>query len=312
MTEQDLNIGAQLRHIRLKMGYSIQDVSFATNLRPAQIRAIETGAYDQLPGLIYAVGFVKAYADMLGLEPDAVANQFKLEYRGFEDDVETEKKQKAKQQSEKLLDTDPYEDNRVPSILTVFISLLFFIMCIAVWQAFTPEETETVKLAENILPAPVNLEVAADDIEILPSPSQAKDIPDQQGGSELTLDPSEAATPLKKIQTQEKPLPLTEKTELQKRVNTSRVVIRARKSSWIQVNDAKGNAVFKKVLRPRSEYFVPNRPGMSLSTSNAGVLDIYVDGKKVLPIGHEGDILRGVSLDPNELKKDRNLRPRRR
>ena len=306
--QHTLNIGAQLRQVRLQRGYTIQDVCLSTNLRANQIRAIETGNYTDLPGVIYAVGFVKVYADILGLDPDAAANQFKLEYREFEDDAEDDRRKKLKKESEKLLDDDPFEDNRVPSILTLFISLIFLILCISVWSFFQPERTDIDVIVDHIEDAPV-IEVASSKIEIPVTNTQESEGEDRNIPSPK---PQIEAKPCNKMQPVERPLKLSEADELKKRVNSSRVVIRTEHSSWIQVSDAEGDPIFKKVLRPGDEYFVPNRMGLRLSTSNAGVLKIYVDGKKVLPIGHEGDILRAISLDPDELKKGRVLPKRRR
>jgi hypothetical protein len=44
---------------------------------------------------------------------------------------------------------------------------------------------------------------------------------------------------------------------------------------------------------------------MTLVTSNAGGLNVFVDGNKVQSIGKEGEVMRGVDLSPDELKRKR-------
>jgi len=82
----------------------------------------------------------------------------------------------------------------------------------------------------------------------------------------------------------------------------SRITLKAKEPSWIQVVDANQKILYRKVLRPGEQYSVPDQPGLVLDTANAGGFVILVDGKQVQQIGKEGDIMRGVALDPQELK----------
>ena len=73
-------------------------------------------------------------------------------------------------------------------------------------------------------------------------------------------------------------------------------------NTWVQVMDSQENALLTQMLRPGDKYLVPDRPGLSLRTNNAGGLDISVDGSSVPAIGGSGDIRREVRLDPELLK----------
>ncbi len=81
----------------------------------------------------------------------------------------------------------------------------------------------------------------------------------------------------------------------------SRITLKATQASWIQVMDTQLNVLYRKVLRPGEQYPVPDQPGLTLDTANAGGLDIIVDGKQVQPIGKAGQIVRGVALDPQKM-----------
>ncbi|MGH6879524.1 helix-turn-helix domain-containing protein [Hypericibacter sp.] len=80
----------------------------------------------------------------------------------------------------------------------------------------------------------------------------------------------------------------------------SRVILVARQEAWVQVSSAT-QEVWTRVLRTGDRYLVPNDPTLTLSTGNAGGLDIMVDGKKVPSLGPVGVVRRGISLDPNRL-----------
>ena len=82
----------------------------------------------------------------------------------------------------------------------------------------------------------------------------------------------------------------------------SRITVRATSNSWIQVRDeALDRLLFTRLLRAGDQYEVPNRPGLSLMTGNAGALELLVDGKVAPAIGVIGEVRRDVQLDPDKL-----------
>lgn len=72
-------IGKLLRERRETQGVSIKAVEESTSIRRLYLEAIENEDYDKLPELVYARGFVRNYADFLGLDGDDIAARFKEE-----------------------------------------------------------------------------------------------------------------------------------------------------------------------------------------------------------------------------------------
>lgn len=82
----------------------------------------------------------------------------------------------------------------------------------------------------------------------------------------------------------------------------ARIIVRAKKNSWIQVRDDVANKLLlTRLLRQGDSYRVPNREGLKLLAGNAGALEILVDGKSVPAIGPQGAVRRSVSLDAKRL-----------
>ncbi len=82
----------------------------------------------------------------------------------------------------------------------------------------------------------------------------------------------------------------------------SRITVRARANSWIEVRDDFSNTnLMARLLNKGDSYNVPNQAGLSLHTGNAGALEILVDGVVVPAIGELGAVQRGVQLDPDAL-----------
>jgi cytoskeleton protein RodZ len=72
-------VGALLRRRREEIQQDIEDVSSQLRIRSVYIRAIEEGKFQELPGNAYAVGFVRAYADYLGLDGGSIVGDYRDE-----------------------------------------------------------------------------------------------------------------------------------------------------------------------------------------------------------------------------------------
>jgi cytoskeleton protein RodZ len=80
-----------------------------------------------------------------------------------------------------------------------------------------------------------------------------------------------------------------------------RILLTATMESWVRVSDARDQPVWTRVLRSGQSYLVPNQPGLTLTTGNAGGLSVFVDGRKLPQLGPVGVVRRGISLEPDRL-----------
>src|SRR3990167_4384306 len=71
------DIGAALKSAREFRGLSLQDVSDATRIRRTYLGAIEDMRLEELPSRPFTLGYIKAYAKHLGLDPEEAVNRFK-------------------------------------------------------------------------------------------------------------------------------------------------------------------------------------------------------------------------------------------
>ena len=68
-----MEVGRALRRRREALGYSLEDVQAATKVRLRYLQAIEAERPGDLPGPVYARGFVRSYANFLELDGPALA-----------------------------------------------------------------------------------------------------------------------------------------------------------------------------------------------------------------------------------------------
>lgn len=72
-------IGTYLRSLRKEQSISLEQVAANTYIRASLLRAIEDGKEESLPEPVYIQGFIRRYADSLGLDGNALAMTFPIE-----------------------------------------------------------------------------------------------------------------------------------------------------------------------------------------------------------------------------------------
>lgn len=68
--------GGRLRAARRAMNVEVREVADALNLPPASIEAIERNDFAELPNIVFARGYVRAYAKLVELDPEPVVAAF--------------------------------------------------------------------------------------------------------------------------------------------------------------------------------------------------------------------------------------------
>jgi cytoskeleton protein RodZ len=76
-------IGADLRAARTRNGQSLADLASVLRIRYEFLEAVEQGRFADLPAPVYAVGFVRTYAEYVGVASDDAIRRFKEEAEGL-------------------------------------------------------------------------------------------------------------------------------------------------------------------------------------------------------------------------------------
>lgn len=359
--ESHSSLGQALRVAREAHGVSLDEAAAALRIKAAYLHGLETGQYDQLPGTAYAIGFVRTYADYLGLNGADLVQRFKAETTGGQGPRTT------------LTFPSPAPRGRVPGIGPLLIALIVAALIAGVWffwrteaqnlLSSVPEVPERLRSLVQGSPAPEapTLPQTATSAQILPPPVAGSPAP--AAGSTITMPPTVTAAPAPQVAAavpappvppqpplpapaepvrhlapippppvaaapEDQPPPPPEDTmpaasgpiaappapppvaappadgRVFGAVNDPvRVIIRSKGESWVQVRDSDNQAVMTRVLRAGDQYRVPNRPGLTLMTGNAGALEVTVDGAPAPALGPIGMVRRAVPLDPERLKQ---------
>jgi cytoskeletal protein RodZ len=66
------NVGTSLKHTREAKRMTLSEVSRVTRIPVATLEAIELGRFDDLPGEVFVRGFLKSYAQALGVSSNDI------------------------------------------------------------------------------------------------------------------------------------------------------------------------------------------------------------------------------------------------
>lgn len=291
-------VGEILQKARKEQKVALKSIAQEINVRVGQLEALEEGRLDELPGMVYAIGYLRSYATYLGLDDEEMIARFKAEHG-----------QKQPERPELHFPT-PAAQSRIPDRRIVFGGVGIAVILLGIWLVSASRDRDVV---ETVAPLPDRLkteeQVAA---ESVPLPGVVAGIVDRTmedaqamlaGVEEMPPPPAVAETPAPPaVQEPQKPVaPVAAKGK-------GRILIRARENTWVQIKDnVNKKTILRRVLKPDEQFYVPDRAGLEMVTANAGGLDVYVDGKKVQPLGKTGEILRDIDLVPEELAKKRVL-----
>ncbi len=70
-------VGEQIASARTSRGLSVEDVAASTRLRPVIIEAIESNDFSLSGGDAYVIGHLRMIADAVGLDGDALVDDYK-------------------------------------------------------------------------------------------------------------------------------------------------------------------------------------------------------------------------------------------
>src|SRR4051812_24602654 len=144
-------VGTLLCATRMRLGKDLQRIAEILHIRYTYLVAMEDGRYEDLPGQAYAIGFVRAYADHLGLDGDEIVRRYKEESSGL----------KNRPVFEFPL---PTPDSGLPSGALILVAVVLGMMVYGVWYAVVGADREVVEVIQPVpdrLTAAVNPETTA-------------------------------------------------------------------------------------------------------------------------------------------------------
>ena len=149
-------VGERLAEARTRLGLELEDIAERTRIPLRHLVAIETSTWANLPATTYAAGFVKTYARIVDLDPEALSSEFRAE-RGETPGIHIE-----------YTPFEPADPSRVPPRLLAVIGLgaaVAFALLYLLWRGIGSYEDHA-SIAAGTVPQPAT----AVPVKALPRP----------------------------------------------------------------------------------------------------------------------------------------------
>jgi cytoskeleton protein RodZ len=319
-------VGQDLRTARLRRGDDLATVSRVLKIRKDHLEALEEDRVEALPGRTYAVGFIRSYADYLGLDAVQCVERYKAEIAGRSDPTV---------QPITVIDEDA--EHRMPHGWKIMAVAVVILVLIGAYQVAASVDRmmneKTVEPVPTMVKRPVAHKPIIKPVE-QPAPPPAATAPDGQVAPDGTA-PANAAPGQTQVPGQTPPAaqpgaqpgtqgqqatatpaqpaaapPLPQGQVYGATNRSARVVLRARDAVRILVlgrigADGRPVVYQNRLLKAGDSYRVPNIPGVTLTTSNAGAIQVELDGSVAGVAGKSQETAELISLDPQSIM-DRN------
>jgi hypothetical protein len=286
-------IGDILRRERERRGDDLQQIADFLCIRRTFLHAIETSNYEEFPADAYIIGFLRSYAEYLGLNGKDAIVYYRQEMAG-------------RRNTPSLAMPTPISEGRAPTTLMMVAAVVAVIVVYGIWYDISSPDRVSVEvppspasIVEAVPPAPAaqpsgTTEQQPVQAAVAPTPAAAASVAPQITAPAVANTPVTAATaninlpapapaaaPVAATPTTATADPEVKPTKpvvAPARVVTSRIVIQADQASWVMIADSKGHSIFDRVMKAGDIYNVPDQAGLTLTTGNGSGITILHDG----------------------------------
>ena len=144
-------IGTSLREARLRRELDFPALEAITKVRSKYLRALEDERFELLPSHTYIKGFLRAYADSLGLDGQLYVDEYNSRYVAALDDDDVPVRQRRPVPAARRRRQERRESNVVLLALTAIA--LVTALVIAAWKFGGPEPTNVNGLRQHASPS---------------------------------------------------------------------------------------------------------------------------------------------------------------
>ena len=281
-----MTVGQILRRARKDRGYDLNDIASHLNIGSTHLEAIEAEDIKSLPPKVYAVGFVRAYADVLELDPEKMAYLFKIQFYGKSNTEHQKEMVRVDGKSISIQETLSQKDNILFAIISAsfmaiaaITALIFFIVWLVTPSDKTGEITVPNVPIEMLEEKPALEERVQDDINIPESANIVEEnvfitIQPEEGAVAYGADPLDSALAIKLVA-----------------------------DSWMQIRDLKnGKILLTRTLKKGDVFYASESQEILLTAGNAGGVEVYLDGKTLGILGDEAEIVRNRPFSVEALR----------
>ena len=295
----EIEIGASLRKARQELGVTLDDVEDETKIRKRYLNALEREDYADLPSEVYARGFLKTYANYLGLDGEALSLELKNRREAVQERGRRESapKRGAGRQSPRSRASGSYNPlagasnrrRRTSIVAIIGLALLGAFLAAAVFGLYSVGQNsrsvqDAQKGGQPNKPGATTSEETSTNTASVPGQGAGTTAGNEAGRTRAAEKAAANAAP--------GAAPPQEKIRMKVTV--------AQVPAWLNVQ-ADGNTVYEQVSQPGFSRTFEAGGRISVWTGNAGAVRLEINGQNYGSLGAPGEVKRRIfTLKPAE------------
>jgi len=279
-----LSFGQYLKTIRLQRGVEIEVIAKETRIGLDNLRHIENEAHDLLPAVAFVKGFLRAYAQALGVDRDDVIQRYEESLRA--------EQMHAQAEAELVQLNQRFWPRLLLSLSTLGLLMALSILLISLGEKPSTRTGAGSPAVET--PAPASLASVND-----PQPAAVASVPTPTGPAVETLQPS-AEPAQEPLEARASGLPTATPSSSDQDSKTAtieaasdplRLTILAQEETWIEINVDDSKAKTYR-LQPGAHLELKAFSDFRLFVGNAGGITLLLNDLQLPPLGRSGQVVR--------------------
>ncbi len=271
------NVGLFLKYTRLNQKKTLDAVSKALCIRKIYIKSIEDSNFDELPPVPYGIGFIRSYAEYLGLNSEWIVQRYKEE---------------TMPQKKKEVSVSTNQITAKPNRRQILAGIAVVLCVYLVW--LLPSYNSENEINQQALSV---MEIQADEdilsslpnLQTLHYPEESIITPEEMAGTANdALEDNLQINVTNESYYSDSPEENLSETD-------SRIVVKFKGESWFEIRDD-SKIYITGTFEKGYTYNVPNQPGLRISVGRFNNVDIYVDGQLTTVVRPHKQI--NIALDP--------------
>lgn len=288
------DIGAALKAAREFRGLSLQDVADQTRIRRTYLAALEDMRLEELPSRPFTIGYIKAYAALMGMDADEAVARFK---------------DTAPDPDEPLRAPVGVRRERDPRMGAIVAGGVFILAAIVLWniaQRAITEDAPPPQTAPAAATSPATTDAVASTAPTaigapLPAPTEASTPPVYEtpgledaaaagGSADAVTAAARARKEAEAAAAAQSDVPVGTPFAAKGRIYgapaaASTVTLQVRRQTFLTVSGPDGAVYFGGALAPGEAFRLPNVKGLAVEVTDPTAVDVFVAGalKGVMP-----------------------------
>jgi cytoskeleton protein RodZ len=286
--------GKRLYEARIRAQLSAEQVAEMLHLSTHQITALEREEFDRLPGPTYVRGYLRNYAQLLGLPSDEIVQSY------------TRSNGAVRTARRNALAPEPEVTTRDATVrlATLLVGVTLILLAVVWWQGRSSKPTIPEPISQVQQEAPAGVEpdavVSTEPIDEVDQGGENRtDVAPVVTAEETPAQPADVAPVQPQAEDIAETLPpdsaVAEPAPAEG--DTAQLILHTRDTSWADIRDARGNKLVYRLVPAQQRIILTGIPPFEVFVGNPEAVTVEFNGEHVEAVKFKRGLVARFTLD---------------